>query len=71
MQRFLVMVAVAMMTVMTVQAQIPAEVKDILKKCSEKNHYSGGAEMDIKLHVSDNMFVFDQKKYPNAVVVRK
>ena len=36
---------------MVAQAQIPAEVKDILKKCSEKTHYSGGTEMDIKLHV--------------------
>jgi hypothetical protein len=25
----------------------------------------------IKLGVSDNTFVFDPKKYPNAVVVRK
>ena len=36
---------------MVAQAQIPAEVKDILKKCGEKTHYSGGTEMDIKLHV--------------------
>ena len=36
---------------MVAQAQIPAEVKDILQKCSEKNHHSGGTEMDIKLHV--------------------
>ena len=37
MKKIIVMVAVAMMTAMGVQAQIPAEVKDILKKCSEKN----------------------------------
>ena len=33
------------------QAQIPAEVKDILQKCSEKSRHSGGTEIDIKLHV--------------------
>ena len=51
MKKILLMVAVALMTAMCVQAQIPAEVKDILKKCSEKNHHTGGAELDIKLHV--------------------
>ena len=45
------MVAVAIMTAMSVQAQIPAEVKDILKKCSEKNQHSGGTELEMKLHV--------------------
>jgi outer membrane lipoprotein-sorting protein len=33
------------------QAQIPAEVKDILKKCSEKNKHTGGTEVDVNLHV--------------------
>ena len=69
----------------TVQAQIPAEVKDILKKCGENSHFLDGTEMEakvkiasmkmtvtkIKLGVSDNVFVLDPKKYPNAVVVRK
>ena len=45
------MVAVAIMTAMSVRAQIPNEVKDILKKCAEKNHHSGGYELDMKLHV--------------------
>ena len=45
------MVAVAIMTAMSVQAQIPAEVKDILKKCGEKNQHSGGTEIEMKLHV--------------------
>ena len=45
------MFAVAIMTAMSVQAQIPAEVKDILEKCAEKNHHSGGYELDMKLHV--------------------
>ena len=45
------MVAVAIMTAMSVQAQIPAEVKDILEKCAEKNHHFGGYELDMKLHV--------------------
>ena len=51
MTKILVMVAVAIMTARTVQAQIPAEVKDILEKCAEKNHHSGGYELDMKLHV--------------------
>ena len=51
MKKILVMVAVAIMTAMSVQAQIPAEVKDILEKCAEKNHHSGGYELDMKLHV--------------------
>ena len=46
------MVAVAIMTAMSVQAQIPAEVKDILQKCAEKNHHSDGYELDVKLHAS-------------------
>ena len=88
MKKIIVMVAVAIMTAMSVQAQIPNEVKDVLKKCSETNQHSGGTEMDFKLHVgavitsmngtmkikygvNDNVFVFDPKKYPNAVVVRK
>lgn len=47
------MVAVAIMTAMSVQAQIPAEVKEILQKCSEKNFHSGdgGYELDLKLHM--------------------
>lgn len=36
---------------MVAQAQIPDEVKDILKKCGEKMHHSGGIELDMKLHV--------------------
>ena len=36
---------------MVSQAQIPAEVKDILQKCGEKSHHSGGTEIDMKLHV--------------------
>ena len=51
MKKISVMVAVAIMTAMSVQAQIPAEVKDILEKCAEKNHHSGGYELDMKLHV--------------------
>ena len=51
MKKLLLMVAVALMTAMSVQAQIPAEVKDILKKCAEKTKPSGGYELDLKLHV--------------------
>ena len=46
------------MTAMSAQAQIPAEVTEIMKKSAER-------------FKSDNVFVFDPKKYPNAVVVRK
>ena len=51
MKRILLMVVVALMTAMSVQAQIPAEVKDILQKCAEKTKPSGGYELDLKLHV--------------------
>ncbi len=34
------------------QAQIPDEVKDILKKCGEKSQFSNGCEIDMKLRVS-------------------
>lgn len=34
------------------QAQIPAEVTDILKKCSEKSNHAAGTIIDMKLHVS-------------------
>ena len=51
MKKILLMVAVALMTAMSVQAQIPNEVKDILQKCAEKNQHSGGYELDMKLHV--------------------
>ena len=34
------------------QAQISDEVKDILKKCSEKSQFSNGTEIDMKLRVS-------------------
>lgn len=33
------------------QAQIPAEVTDIMKKCGEKMKSDGGLEIDMKLHV--------------------
>ena len=51
MKKIFVMAVSAIMTVMSVQAQIPAEVKDILQKCGEKSHHSGGYELDMKLHV--------------------
>ena len=34
-----------------VQAQIPQEVKDIMKKCSEKFKGDNGLEFDMKLHL--------------------
>lgn len=36
---------------MVAQAQIPDEVRDILKKCGEKIQVSNGLEIDMKLHV--------------------
>ena len=58
MKKILLLVVVSIMTAMSAQAQIPAEVTEIMKKCDEK-------------FKNDNVFVFDPKKYPNAVVVRK
>ena len=45
------MVAVAIMTAISVQAQIPEEVKDIMKKSAEKFKNDNGLEIDMKLHV--------------------
>lgn len=36
---------------MGVGAQIPAEVKEVLRKCSEKMDNPAGVEVDVKLHV--------------------
>lgn len=33
------------------QAQIPAEVESVLKKCSDKMHNPEGVEMDMRLNV--------------------
>ena len=40
-----------LMMCMVAQAQIPAEVKDILQKCGEKSHFENGSEIEMKLHV--------------------
>lgn len=39
------------MTSIALQAQIPAQVKDILQKCSDKMDNPAGIEMDLKLHL--------------------
>ena len=36
---------------MVAQAQIPAEVTEIMKKCGEKFNNNNGLELDMKLHV--------------------
>ena len=61
----------------TLLAQIPSEMLDVMKKCETKMDNSAGlASMRItvtriKIGVSDDVFKFDPKKYANAVVVRK
>ena len=51
MRKVLLLAVAALMAVISAQAQIPAEVKDILQKCGEKSHHTGGTEIDMKLHV--------------------
>ena len=47
------MMMILLMLLSTVaQAQIPEEVKDILKKCGEKSQFSNGTELEMKLRVS-------------------
>ena len=45
------LVVLLLMLSIGVQAQIPQEVKDIMKKCSEKFKGDNGLEIDLKLHV--------------------
>ena len=45
------LVVLLLMLSIGVQAQIPQEVKDIMKKCSEKFKGDNGLEFDMKLHV--------------------
>ena len=45
------MMMLLLMLCIGVQAQIPEEVKDIMKKCSEKMKSDNGLEIDLKLHV--------------------
>ena len=47
------MMIVLLMLLSTVaQAQIPDDVKEIMKKCGEKSHFENGSEIDMKLRVS-------------------
>ena len=48
MRRWLLMLLVQLS--MAVSAQIPAEVTEVLKKCSEKMENPAGLELDMKLH---------------------
>ena len=50
MKKNLLIVLLLMLSI-GVQAQIPEEVKDIMKKCSEKMKSDNGLEIDLKLHV--------------------
>ena len=45
------LIMLLLLTGIVAQGQIPADVKDILKKCAEKNRHAGGAEVDMKLHI--------------------
>ena len=50
MKKNLMMVLLLMLSI-GMQAQIPEEVKDIMKKCGEKFKSDNGLEIDLKLHV--------------------
>ena len=50
MKKNLMMVLLLVLSI-GMQAQIPTEVKDIMKKCSEKMKSDNGLEIDLKLHV--------------------
>jgi len=56
MKKFFAMFAVAIMTAMNVQAQIPANIKAVLDKCDEKMDNPSGIVMDITLKMK--MLVF-------------
>lgn len=45
------MMVLLLMLSIGMQAQIPTEVKDIMKKCGEKMKSDNGLEIDLKLHV--------------------
>ena len=51
MKKILLLVVVSIMTAMSVQAQIPAEVTEIMKKSAGKFNSDHGLEFDMKLHV--------------------
>ena len=50
MKKNLLIVLLLMLSI-GMQAQIPTEVKDIMKKCGEKMKSDNGLEIDLKLHV--------------------
>ncbi len=50
-----ILITMLLLLGISVQAQIPNEVKDILKKCGEKMHSESGMEMDLNLRVSAMM----------------
>ena len=50
MKKNLMMVLLLVLSI-GMQAQIPEEVKDIMKKCAEKMKSDNGLEIDLKLHV--------------------
>ena len=56
MKKFLIMVAVALMTAISANAQFPANIKAVLDKCDEKMDTPSGLVMDITLKMK--MLVF-------------
>ena len=56
MKKLFVMAIVAMMSAMIAQAQIPANVKEVLKKCDEKMNNPSGMVMDVTLKIKVLMF---------------
>ena len=61
---------------MNALAQIDPQVTEIMRKCEKVMSNPAGLEMTmtvikIKFGVSDDIFKFDPKNYPNAIIVRK
>ena len=61
---------------MNALAQIDPQVTEIMRKCEKVMSNPAGLEMTmtvikIKFGVSDDIFKFDPKNYPNAVIIRK
>ena len=61
---------------MNALAQIDPQVTEIMWKCEKVMSNPAGLEMTmtvikIKFGVSDDIFKFDPKNYPNAVIIRK
>lgn len=83
MTRRILLCLFAVIAAASAMAQIPAEVKDVLKKCEDKMEYSvnenvAGYSTQVTITITkltrgcpDNWLKLDMNRYKNAVVVRK